>query len=393
MNLLIHDFAGHPFAADLSRVLARRGHEVTHGYCGGVTTGRGSLTALPDDPATLRFVDVSHSPFERYSPIGRLRSEAAYGRAVAALVRTLRPDVVLSANCPLLAQALLWRSARRVGARRIYWLQDFLGRGTRRILADRSAVLAQTFGRAWERLETALLHSSDAVVAISDDFLPELVARGVSAPTHVIENWTPLHEVTVRPKDTPWSREHDLADRPVALYSGTLGLKHDPEHLVAAAQALDGSRGLVLVVTEGIGRQRLEERKAALGLDRLRLLDYVDYDDLPDLLGAADVCLVLLEAGAGAFSAPSKVLTYLAAGRPTVGAMPADNLASRTVRAAGAGVVVAPGDHTGFAGAVVELLEHPEVAAEMGRCGRGYAERAFDAERIAERMETILTQS
>jgi glycosyltransferase involved in cell wall biosynthesis len=390
MRLLIHDFAGHPFAAELSRALARRGYDVTHAYCGGVTTGRGALDIAEGDPPSLRFRDVSDTPFERYSPVRRLGSEVAYGRALATLVEATEPAAVLSANCPLESQRRLWTACRRHGTRRVYWLQDFLGRGTRAVLSQRSPLLGRTAGQAWERLETSLLRHADAIVAISPDFVDELERRAVHTTTRVIENWTPLREVTVRPKDNPWSRPHGLAERAVALYSGTLGLKHDPEHLVVAAQALAADEAVVVVASEGLGRDHLERRREELGLQNLMLLDFVAYDDLPDALGAADVTLVLLEPEAGSFSAPSKVLTYLAAGRAVVGAMPAANLATRTVQQAGAGVVVAPGAREEFASAVRSLLLDPVRRADMGTAARAYAVDRFAIEPIADEFQRIL---
>src|SRR4051794_32197995 len=267
MKLLIHDFAGHPFEADLSRALARRGHDVTHAFCGGVTTGQGALTYRSDDPPSVDFVDVMPETFERYSARKRLHAEFTYGRRVPALCGRLNPHAVLSANSPLLAQAQLWREAGRTNVRRVYWLQDFLGHGTRAVLTARSPLAGATLGRAWETLETQLLKRSSHIVAISDDFIGALVSRHVDTPTSVIENWTPLSEIELRPKVNAWSEQHALNGRPLALYSGTLGLKHDPEHLVAAARAMQPGGGAVAVVTEGIGREHLEERKRELGLD------------------------------------------------------------------------------------------------------------------------------
>jgi glycosyltransferase involved in cell wall biosynthesis len=391
MRLLIHDFAGHPFPAQLSRELAGRGHAVTHAYCSGVASGRGSLRVLAGDPVGLGFVDVSERRFERYSLVGRMRSEIHYGQQLSKLVRELRPDAVLSGNTPLAAQALLWRAAGSVRASRVYWLQDFLGRGTRSVLRSRSPLLGATVGRLWEWFETALLGQAQVIVAITSDFLPELRHRGVTGRVEVVENWAPLEEIVVRPKVNPWSEAHGLANRAVALYSGTLGLKHDPEHLISLAQVLDDEREVLVVATEGLGRDHLEARAKDLSLKSIRLIDYVEYDTFPDLLGAADLCLVLLEADAGEFSVPSKVLAYLAAGRAVVGAMPAENLASRTLSKAKAGHVVKPGDHAAFATAAITVLRDPTSRAEMGASGRCYAEETFDIERIADCFESALT--
>jgi len=391
LRLLLHDFAGHPFPAQLARVLARRGVEVDHAYCSGVATGQGDLVRRPDDPASLRFSDVSSARFERYSPLKRMASEARYGARLARHVRRTRPDVVLSGNTPLLAQAALWGAARSVGATRVFWVQDFLGRGTRSVLAARSPLLGRTLGAGFERLETTLLRRSDRAIVIAEDFVAELERRSVAVPTTVVENWAPLDEITLEPRDTAWSRAHGFHDRPVALYSGTLGLKHDPEHLLAVAERLRGTEARLVVITEGRGREALEAARRDRGLDDvLVLLDYVPYDDFPQVLGAADVTLVLLEEAAGTFSVPSKVLAYLAAGRPVVAAMPADNLATATVERARAGVVTRPGDHEAFATAVADLLADDERRVAAGASARAYAAATFDIDLIADRIGEVL---
>ena len=54
------------------------------------------------------------------------------------------------------------------------------------------------------------------------------------------------------------------------------------------------------------------------------LLPYQPFGRLSEVLASADVLVALLESDAGAYSVPSKVLTYLAAGRPILGAIPAE---------------------------------------------------------------------
>ncbi len=384
--MLVHDFGGYAFPAELSRALARRGHRVVHAHCGGVVSGKGAVTRRPGDPPGLSFVDVHPERFERYSPAARLVGEVRYGARLAKLVRSLRPDVVLSANTPVVSQAMLWAASRSVGALKLYWLQDFLGRGVRSVLTDRNRWLGATAGCAFEGLETLVLRASDGVVVITEDFVDDLRSRSVSSPVAVIENWAPVSELDVLPKDTEWSRSLGLARQQVALYAGTLGLKHDPAHLVAVARALQGTNDLLVVVTEGLGREVLEQVREDEGLTQLRLLDLVPYEMMGHLLGSADVGLVLLEPAAGTFSVPSKVLTYLASGRAIVGAIPSENLAARTIERSGAGVVVPPGDHAAFATAVTDVLGDDRVRAAMGARARTYALETFDADRVGDRF-------
>ena len=392
IDILVHDFSGHPFQAELSRELARLGLSVVHAYCGGVTTGKGNLQRTAEDPDGLTFIDVSDVPFERYSAVGRIRSEYLYGRRLSAVAKSLRPRHVLSSNAPLISQVGLWVTCRRMKADKFFWLQDLLGRGVRAMFTKRNALLGATAGRAFEWLETILLRQSDGVIVIADDFLSALHDRRVKLPTLVVENWAPLNEIRMGSKPNGWSTAMGLDGLRVAIYSGTLGLKHDPEHLVAVARALDPVSERLVVITEGLGRDYLERAKAAEGLDALLLCDFVPYEMLNDVLSTAEVCIVLLEDDAGTFSVPSKVLSYLAAGRAIVGAMPAANLATRTISRAGAGMVVTPGSYEQFASSVVRLLRDEGEAERMGRDARAYAESAFDAAGIAVRVTQFIAQ-
>jgi hypothetical protein len=73
----------------------------------------------------------------------------------------------------------------------------------------------------------------------------------------------------------------------------------------------------------------------------LTLLPFQPFECLPDFLASTDVLLVLLEADAGRFSVPSKILSYLCETRPVLGAVPSGNAATRTLTQRTAGVVVA----------------------------------------------------
>src|SRR5581483_5331737 len=109
----------------------------------------------------------------------------------------------------------------------------------------------------------------------------------------------------------------------------------------------------------------------------LQLLPFQPHERLPELLASGDVLVVLLEADAGIYSVPSKMLSYCCAGRAVLGAIPPANLAARRIRSEGFGLVVAPGDEKGFVAAARRLTEDPELRDKAGAAGRAYAEHAF----------------
>ena len=394
LRLVVHDYAGHPFQLDLSREMARRGHAVLHLACGSLsTTPQASLQRRDDDPETLAVETVAVSmDLKRFAT--RPFAEALYGWHAAQRMAAFRPTAVLSANTPLDAQRFLQRAARRSEARFVVWLQDLIGEATYRLLAPRLPVgLGTALGRHYQRLEAAQMRRADAVVTITDDFHPMLDRMHVDSPRiHTVENWAPIAEVPVRPQDNPWSRAHDLAGKTVLLYTGTLGMKHNPALLVALAEAFRTDPSVRVVVTsQGAGADFLRREADERGLSNLCVLGFQPFEAMPDVLGSAAVLLAVLEPDAGVFSVPSKVLTDLCAARPVVLAVPPNNLAARLVRREQTGLTVDPSDETAFVEAVRTILSDAAQAFAMGRAARAYAEVAFPIDAIADRFEAILS--
>ena len=208
-------------------------------------------------------------------------------------------------------------------------------------------------------------------MVISDDFMGTLRDWRVDeSRVSVIENWAPLDEVTVVSRPNDWSRRHGFNDgETVLLYAGTLGLKHQPAMLLELGRTFaDRPDVRVVVASEGIGAEWLSERVS--DSREVELFPFQAYSDLPAMLGTGDVLLVLLEPGAGMFSVPSKVLTYHCAGRPLLGAIPAENLASRIIEDNGSGMVVAPGDTDAFVEAARRLVDDETLRTEMSRAAR-----------------------
>ncbi len=72
----------------------------------------------------------------------------------------------------------------------------------------------------------------------------------------------------------------------------------------------------VVVVSEGGSADWLRDQQKQLELPNLVLLPFQPADVYPQVLASADVLISLINAEANQYSIPSKVLTYLCAGRP-----------------------------------------------------------------------------
>ena len=388
-RILVADYSGHPFQVQLSRALAKRpGRVVRHVFSAAFQTPKGALARRPGDPDGFDVAGLRlEKPFAKDALLKRRAQEIEFGRLLAADITAFSPDVVISSNMPLDAQRIVQRATRRAGARFVFWLQDIYSDAIGKLLSRRLPLIGRAAGGVYRALEMRMLRESDSVVAITDDFVAPLLRAGVDPHRiEVIENWAPLDELAPLPRDNPAAARHLPAGDAVRIvYSGTLGLKHDPSALLALAHALPRAR--VSVFSEG----RFADALAAQGAAQknFEVAGWVDFSDLPGVLSGADIVVALLEADAGAFSAPSKVLSYLAVGRPVLAAIPHGNLARRLIEETGAGLVAAPGDAEGLIARARRLAEDPALRARMGEAGRAHARRAFDIDAIAARFEAL----
>lgn len=396
MRIVIADYSGHPFQVQLSRELAGRGHAVLHLHFSEFQTPKGRLTVGPGDPATLRIEPISLGrPFAKHALVKRRNQEIEIGKRFATRIAGFEPDVVVGSNLPLDSLRVVARRSRSMKAAFVFWQQDIYSVAIERVLSERFGVVGKVAGRYYRALEKSVLRSSHAVVAVSDDFVPYLDERFAVARERitVVENWAPLDEITPRPKSNTWSCAQGLVTKEVVLYTGTLGWKHDPSQILAMAEAFRTRPNTVVVVaSEGPKAKWLESQSKALKLPSLRVVGFQPYEAYPDVLGSADVLISILEPDAGHFSVPSKVLSYLCAGRPIVLLAPAQNLASRIVDSSQGGKAIAAGDTEGWVKAVRSYLDNPVMRQVACQAARSYAERTFGIQGIGNRFEEILTR-
>jgi colanic acid biosynthesis glycosyl transferase WcaI len=391
MRYLVHDFAGHAFPIHLSRELAKRGHHVIHTYPVGLSGPKGRLERASSDSECFHVRPITLSgSFRKYSATRRLYAQRTYSADVCKLITAERPDVVLSANTPIDVQTRLLWHCRRNGIGFVHWVQDVYYLALEFFLRGKVGILSTLVCVPFRHLEKMVAAKSDAVIVIAPAFKNLLVEWGIPQSTiNVIENWAPLEEVAIFGRRNEWSVSQGFDGQPIILYSGTLGLKHRPDLIYLLAKALVG-QCRVVVVTQGLGREYLEKQPR---LPNLSLLDFQPVERLPEVLASADVLLATLEADAGQFAVPSKILMYLCAGRALLMASPRDNLAASIVERSNAGIVVDSLDTEGLIAAARLLISDVNHRAQLSHNARKYAERTFDICTIATSFETILSQA
>jgi len=395
MRILIHDYSGHPFQVQLSRALARRNHRVLHLYCSSFQTPRGIVQKIDTDcdNFSCRAIELSR-PFEKYRFFKRFFQEIEYGNLLVKKVEKFKPDILISANNPLDPQRMLLKYCIKNNIKFIFWLQDIYGYAIKELLTRKLSILGKAIGWYYMRSEISMLRRSDRIIIISEDFNTILQKANIlRKKIELIHNWAPLEDLHMRDKDNIWSRKYELHDKLCIFYTGTLGLKHNPELLADIALAFrDQTHIRIVVVSEGLGADFLKKKKEEYKLNNLIILDFQPFELMPEVMATADILIAILDRDAGVFSVPSKVLTYHCAGRPLLLSVPQENLAARLVEAMETGIVVPPHENGRFLQEVKRLVGDGGLREKYGKNAREYAERTFDIEKITDKFEKVLKE-
>ena len=387
-SILIHDWCGHPFTFDLSKELALRGYVVHHVY---TLASAGPKAQISEAGDSLMVHHVDFEPIQKSKFITRWFQDRAYGERVARIVDKVRPDVVMSANTPLESQHKILHACQKKNIPFLFWQQDIISIAARSILSKNNKLFGVLIGRYFENLEKRMLQQSHRIIVIADDFKSTIAAWGISTEKiDVIPNWAPIADIPMLQKKNAFSIKHNLVDKFVVLYSGTMGMKHNPRMIVRLATHFSNDPRIQFVVaTDGVGRMILNDALTKKQLPNLLLLPLQPFEIFPQVLASADILLVLLERDAGLFSVPSKVWSGFCAAKPTLMAAPKDNLAAQVTQRINAGVVVSSDDFDGAVAEIIRFSADEKKRSLMGKNARNYAEEHFPVGKVAQKFERI----
>lgn len=375
----------------MARALAARGHRVTVacGRYAGAETGLGGPFRRGRREGRVGGFRV----VEFAIPCGNAQGFAARGAAFAryaarasALALSRRWDVVVASSTPL-SVALPALAARQ--ARGVPFVVEIRDPWPELLRAMRVGSPPLWF--ALDRLADAACRHASAVVALSDGMAETAVAHGAHpAAVSVVPNGADLD--LFGPQVTPWRPECARPDEAVAVYAGTHGRANGLDLLLRAAALLraNGAKLRLLLVGEGSEKPRLMAEAAATRLGNLSFLDPLPKPRLSALLAGSQIgvqCLAPVPAFAE-WTAPNKLMDYLAAGLPVVAAT--EGRAARLLSEGPCGIATPPGDAAALAEALAALAAAPARRAALGAAARGQAVRRWDRRLLAARFCAVV---
>jgi glycosyltransferase involved in cell wall biosynthesis len=241
------------------------------------------------------------------------------------------------------------------------------------------------------RLADWVYARADRLLVVSRSAASYLASRGVDSGKIVIAR----HWVDTTPFETPPLRdvraEFGWRQKFVVMFAGNLGMVQGLETVVDAAALLTRDDLQFVLVGDGADRERLAQLCAQQKLTNVVFAGPHPSAEMPAFFAAADALLVHLRPSEIANHAiPTKILAYLASGRPIICAT--GGAAAELVNDADAGLTLPPGDAVALAAAVERLAAMaPGERQRLGENGRRYLHARFAKAEVIDSYEQILT--
>lgn len=196
---------------------------------------------------------------------------------------------------------------------------------------------------------------------------------------------------SLSPQHQDFRANYSLQDKFIVLYSGNIGLTQPLWKMIKAAKLLEHIPAIhFVVVGPEAGLRDLWDCCQRMEIkDNVTLSPFVDRRDLPMLLTAANVSLVIQKSNVVSFNMPSKIQTISASGRAIIASVPRQGTAAKAILDSRGGVWVPPDDVEALAQTIHHLYSNPEEVEQLGKNARQYALEHYSLRKAIERYEEL----
>jgi glycosyltransferase involved in cell wall biosynthesis len=243
--------------------------------------------------------------------------------------------------------------------------------------------------KASEWLEKFLYAHADLVVVNSPGFIEHTRARGAKR-VELVPNGADTSMFSENLTKHRSFESSDYADKYVVVYAGAHGMSNDLVVVLQAAHQLQSRPDIrFLLIGDGKEKPALQNLATELTLTNLEFLPPVPKNKMASTLAVADACIAILKPiPLYATVYPNKVFDYMAAGKPVLLAI--EGVIQDVVEAAGAGLIIPPGDPNALAEGITYMADHENEGIEMGIKGREYIKKHFDRPIQAEKFAQLM---
>ena len=176
------------------------------------------------------------------------------------------------------------------------------------------------------------------------------------------------------------------------MFAGNVGALQSVDTIVEAARLVQNEKKIhIHIVGGGIALEAC--KKQAEGLENITFHGRHDIGEMPAFYAMADAMLITMKDDPVlSATLPGKVQTYMAAGKPVVGAIGGET--ARVVNEdAACGMCCAPEDAKGLADIMLRIAEDDALRVQFGENARRYYQEFFRKEQFFALLETVLQEN
>lgn len=175
------------------------------------------------------------------------------------------------------------------------------------------------------------------------------------------------------------------------LFAGNVGTLQSVETIVEAAHILKDENNIhIHIAGSGISLENC--RKKADGLDNITFYGRRPLEEMPKFYSMADAMLITMEKNTVlSETLPGKVQSYLAAGKPVIGAIDGETV--RIVDDADCGICCPAEDAAALARILRDCAAHPDRLSKYGENARNYYLKHFRKQDFIEALESVLRKN
>lgn len=270
----------------------------------------------------------------------------------------------------------------------LFWVQDLWPES----LSATGAVKSPAILRMVGKMVRFIYKRCDRVLIQSRGFRgPAIKAGANNTKLHYFPNWA---EDIYQSDDNSPTEEDQVPAGFRIVFAGNLGAAQSLETIIGAAIRLkEYSEIQWLIIGDGRREGWLREEIKRLGLhNNVHLLGRKPLEAMPGYFNLADALLVTLRRDPiFSLTVPSKIQSYLACGKPIVGAL--DGEGAEIINESGAGFATPAEDGESLAESVLRLYRtDQDVRKKMGESGRAYYNLEFNRDRLIAKLESMMEE-
>jgi glycosyltransferase involved in cell wall biosynthesis len=244
--------------------------------------------------------------------------------------------------------------------------------------------------KALESVETFLYRRADHLVSTTRSFKHHIAARGVDPERiSVLTNSADLSQYQPLCREDGIRTELNLEDKFIVSYIGTHGMAHGLDTVLKAADLLRQEKNIAfLLVGGGAERDRLLARRDEMRLENVVMLPQQPKEQMPRILAASDVCMVLKKHDLFKTVIPSKIFEAMAMERPIILAVEGES--KGIIDQGNCGLCIEPENEHDLAESVLQLYRDPASGIQMGLNGARFVRDRFDRDALAKRYLEVI---